>query len=50
LLPDNMPHNEALSMPFLRRLSYGTIEIETDMTKADFDSIIDGDRLPKNRG
>ena len=48
LLPDNMPNNEALFMPFLRRLSYGTIEIETDMTKADFDSIIDGDRLPKN--
>ncbi len=48
LLPDDMPHNEALFMPFLRRLSYGTIEIETDMAKADFDKIIDEKRLPKN--
>lgn len=48
LLPDAMSNNETLFMPFLRRLSYGTIEIETDMTKADFDSIIDGNRLPKN--
>jgi hypothetical protein len=39
LLPDDMPHNEALFLPFLRRLSYGTIEIETDMAKADFDNI-----------
>jgi len=37
LLPDSMPHNEALFLPFLRRLSYGTIEIETDMAKADFE-------------
>jgi len=29
-------------------LSYGTIEIETDMAKADFDNIIDGKNLPKN--
>ncbi len=48
LLPDTLPHNEALFMPFLRRLSYGTIEIETDMAKADFDRIIDGKKLPKN--
>ncbi|MEI6336012.1 MAG: Fic family protein [Methylococcaceae bacterium] len=48
LLPDSMPHNEALFLPFLRRLSYGTIEIETDMAKADFDNIIDGKKLPKN--
>lgn len=48
LLPDNMPHNEALFMPFLRRLSYGTIEIETGMAKADFDKIIDEAKLPKN--
>lgn len=48
LLPDDMPHNEALFMPFLRRLSYGTIEIETDMAKADFDKIIDEEKLPKN--
>ena len=48
LLPDDMPHNEALFLPFLRRLSYGTIEIETDMAKADFDNIIDGKKLPKN--
>lgn len=48
LLPDGMPHNAALFLPFLRRLSYGTIEIETDMAKADFDTIIDGNKLPKN--
>jgi len=48
LLPDDMPHNEALFLPFLRRLSYGTIEIETDMGKADFDKIIDEEKLPKN--
>ncbi len=48
LLPDAMSHNEAMFLPFLRRLSYGTIEIETDISKADFDSIIDGKRLPKN--
>lgn len=41
LLPDKMPHNKALFMPFLRQLSYGTLEIETAMTKAEFDTIID---------
>lgn len=48
LLPDDMPHNKALFLPFLRRLSYGTIEIKTDMAKADFDNIIDGKNVPKN--
>jgi len=48
LLPDDMPHNEALFLPFLRRLSYGTIEIETDIAKADFDRIVDEKKLPKN--
>jgi len=48
LLPDELPHNEALFLPFLRRLSYGTIEIETNMAKADFDRIIDEEKLPKN--
>lgn len=48
LLPDDMSHNEALFLPFLRRLSYGTIEIETDMVRSDFDKIIDEDKLPKN--
>lgn len=48
LLPDDMPNNERLFMPFLRRISYGTIEIETDMDKADFDRIIDDEKLPKN--
>jgi len=47
LLPDDMPHNEALFLPFLRRISYGTIEIETDMAKADFDNIIDEKRCPR---
>ena len=35
-------------MPFLRRLSYGTIEIETNIDRADFDKVIDEDKLPKN--
>ncbi len=48
LLPDDMLHNEALFLPFLRRLSYGTIEIETNMVKADFDKIIDEKKLPRN--
>lgn len=48
LLPDDMPKNEALFMPFLRRISYGTIEIETDMAKADFDKVIDEEKLPRN--
>ena len=48
LLPDEMSINENLLMPFLRRLSYGTIEIETDMTKADFDKVIDEEKLPRN--
>jgi len=47
LLLDNMAKNDALLMPFLRRLSYGTIEIETDMSRVDFDLAIDADRLPK---
>ena len=48
LLPDEMSINENLLMPFLRRLSYGTIEIETDITKADFDKVIDEEKLPRN--
>lgn len=48
LLPDDMQHNESLFLPFLRRFSYGTIEIETDMAKTDFDKIIDEKKLPKN--
>jgi Fic family protein len=48
LLPDDMPHNEQVFLPFIRRLSFGTIEIETDMTKTDFDKIIDDSKLPKN--
>ena len=48
LLPDEMASNDDLLMPFLRRLSYGTIEIETDMAKADFDKVIDEKKLPKN--
>jgi hypothetical protein len=48
LLPDDLPHNEALFLPFLRRLSYGTIEIETDMLKVDFDRIVDEKKLPRN--
>ncbi len=48
LLPDEFANNDNLLMPFLRRLSYGTIEIETDMAKADFDKVIDEKKLPKN--
>lgn len=48
LLPDNMPHNEQVFLPFIRRLSYGTIEIETNMAQTDFDKIIDDAKLPKN--
>jgi len=33
-------------MPFLRRLSYDTIEIETDMSQADFDLAVDAEKLP----
>ena len=48
LLPDEMASNDNLLMPFLRRLSYGTIEIETDIAKEDFDKVIDEKKLPKN--
>jgi fido (protein-threonine AMPylation protein) len=48
LLPDDFSVNEALLMPFLRRLSYGTIEIETDMSKDDFEQAIDAEKLPKH--
>jgi fido (protein-threonine AMPylation protein) len=48
LLPDAMSDNAQLFMPFLRRLSYGTIEIETNMDKADFDKVIDEEKLPKS--
>jgi Fic family protein len=48
MLPDDMMHNAAIFLPFLRRLSYGTLEIETDMTQTDFDRIIDSVKLPKN--
>ena len=47
LLPDRISSNSLLFMPFLRRLSYGTIEIETDMNKADFDKVIDEEKLPR---
>jgi len=48
LLPDDMPHNHHVFMPFLRRLSYGTIEIETNIDQASFDKAIDAEKLPKN--
>jgi hypothetical protein len=48
LLPDNMPNNHKVFMPFLRRLSYGTIEIETGMLKDEFDKAIDAKKLPKH--
>jgi len=48
LLPDAMQHNQKMFMPFLRQLSYGTIEIESGMSKEDFDHAIDADKLPRN--
>jgi len=48
LLPDESPQLEPLFMPFLRRLSYGTIEIEISIAQADFDRVIDEKKLPKN--
>jgi len=48
LLPDDMPHNHHVFMPFLRRLSYGTIEIETHIDQASFDKAVDSEKLPKN--
>jgi len=48
LLPDDMPHNQKMFMPFLRQLSYGTIEIESGISQEDFDHAIDADKLPRN--
>ena len=48
LLPDNFSGNASLLMPFLRRISYGTLEIETDINRADFDKVIDDEKLPKS--
>lgn len=48
LLPDDMPHNDRVFMPFLRKLSYGTVEIETGISKQDFDKAVDAKKLPKN--
>lgn len=48
LLPDDMASNDLLLISFLHRLSYGTIEIETGMSKADFDKAISEKKLPKN--
>jgi len=48
LLPDSLPGNETLFMPFLQRLSYGTIEIETNISREDFDRAIVAEKLPKN--
>lgn len=47
LLPDDLSHNEAFLLPFLRNISYGTLEIETDIARADFDKIIDDRKLPR---
>jgi len=48
LLPDDLSGNDALLSPFLRRISYGTIEIETGMSKADFERAVDAKKMPKN--
>lgn len=48
LLPDELSNNELLLTPFLRRISYGTIEIETGMERDDFERAVDAKKLPKN--
>lgn len=48
LLPDDMQHNERLFLPFIRNLSYGTVEIESPIDREDFDRAIDNKKLPKN--
>ncbi len=48
LLPDDMPNNHHVFMPFLRRISYGTIEIERPIDQANFDKAIDAEKLPRN--
>jgi hypothetical protein len=48
LLPDDMSRQPALWMPLLRRLSFGTIEIESHMSKSDFERAIDTAKLPGN--
>lgn len=48
LLPDSFTKKDELFMPFLRRLSYGTIEIESNISQADFDQVIDEQKLPRN--
>ena len=48
LLPDDMTCNPKVFMPFLRQLSYGTIEIESSISKHDFDRVMDADKLPRN--
>jgi len=48
LLPDHITKDHALFAPFVRRISFGTIEIETDMDKVDFDRVIDTKKLPTN--
>jgi len=48
LLPDDVPNRSAVFDPFIRRISFGTIEIETDMKQDDFDKAIDTEKLPKN--
>jgi len=47
-IPDDMQHNPKGFMPLLRQLSYGTIEIESGMSKKDFNRAIDANKMPKN--
>ena len=48
LLPDAMSGNHSVFTPFLRRISYGTIEIETGISREDFERVIDAKKLPRN--
>lgn len=47
-LADECTGREPWLLPFLRRLSYGTIEIESNIAQADFDKVIDEKKLPRN--
>jgi len=46
LIPDKLPNNEHFFLPYLKHLSFGAVEIETNITRDDFDRIIDGQKLP----
>ncbi len=48
LVPDKLLNSKHLFLPYLKALSFGTVEIETNITQQDFDRIIDEEKLPRN--